>query len=1118
MTAPGGAVDLALILRTAAAQRQLVQDMRTAARRAGVDASNTFDGAFRPTNVIQAMLPAAGAAIVVGGFRKIIGAAQATEQALNATGQVYGQMAVEVNEFVQAQSRGLGLAKAQAQDYVNQFGSIFIGLGKGQVEAARFAQELTKAGAALAAFRNTSVEQAINALQAGFRGEYDSLQRFIPQVSDLTLTNKALALGLAETRSQVDQQDKAMALLNIVQNSVARSAGQAELEQGNLQTRLAETKAQALDAAANFGRKLVPALEDTLDVVNKLGPANVALGLGLVALAVATRGVGAASVAALGTTASSYRIVTLASAQAAVQFRAAAIANLQASTSFGAASIAARANAIAYQAAAQAALNAAAAQTGLGASLGRVAVAWTAAGTAAARAGALTTLGLNAIGAAALANPVTAIIAIGAASLYAASAGERLEKSGNAWGTVLKSLTGVSPLILKFISYLGSETEKTAQVTSEAAKLGHDLASVYREEGEAAAYAAAQTKILQDVDLSDRAAQYKALGGSVYDYTKALAGNSAKQREANDLFNTAIAKIEAMSEAERKAMFGSKEAADEHLKSLRSNRDLTNETAAAEQARALVLDELKSDTTALTDEQEQLVSSLRDVGNTALTATERADALRDSFKLLYEASINQTDAGEELIQKQIDLRTELAASGTQFDLTTAKTDEHRQKVLDSRDALQEALEAAREKAAADLEAGQTLEQVNATHRANIQAILDSIPPAQRNTEAVKQLVTQYGSIPTDVNSNFTQNGAGAIRETFRQILSDVQYLLKNGFLPPKPLSQMTPAERARLGVGGVATGGRIRGPGGPVEDKAGVYALSDNEFVLRNYAVRELDRRLGPGGLEYMNETGEIPLDGAFARGGRPRRQSPGKLPFARPRTQTPSLMDSDLRFVFEQSQAQVIKRLVTDAIKAKQAAMGGVIGGPGGGSLGGSAGMMRILRSVFPGLPLWSGYRPGDRTLSGNISYHSSDRAVDVPPRRDVAAWINANYGTGTRELITPFQDLNLHNGRRHTYTGAVWNQHNFAGGNAHNHWAYDRGGMMNPGDVGANTGRHPEAVLDAQETAGFKGLVRGDVAFRLDEYTIMRMVQAMSTRPVQIVIDGKVMAETVFNHADLR
>ncbi|MEU1761311.1 hypothetical protein [Micromonospora sp. NPDC005652] len=132
------------------------------------------------------------------------------------------------------------------------------------------------------------------------------------------------------------------------------------------------------------------------------------------------------------------------------------------------------------------------------------------------------------------------------------------------------------------------------------------------------------------------------------------------------------------------------------------------------------------------------------------------------------------------------------------------------------------------------------------------------------------------------------------------------------------------------------------------------------------------------------------------------------------------------------------------------------------GNSLGGSAGMMRVLRAEFPGLPLISGYRAGATTLSGNRSYHASDRAVDVGPFAAVAKWIHDTWGRLTKELITPYQQYNLLNGRPHRYTGAVWNQHNFSGGNAHVHWAYDSGGMLPPGvsSVVNATGK-PEPVL---------------------------------------------------------
>jgi len=121
---------------------------------------------------------------------------------------------------------------------------------------------------------------------------------------------------------------------------------------------------------------------------------------------------------------------------------------------------------------------------------------------------------------------------------------------------------------------------------------------------------------------------------------------------------------------------------------------------------------------------------------------------------------------------------------------------------------------------------------------------------------------------------------------------------------------------------------------------------------------------------------------------------------------------------------------------------LGGAIGGSS--ISGGWRGMQQLIAARFPALQMISGFRPGARTLTGHQSYHALGRAVDYPPVRALAAWIKSTFGAKTKELITPWQDLNLHNGKPHTYTGAVWQQHNFEGGNAHVHWAARNGGLI--------------------------------------------------------------------------
>jgi hypothetical protein len=277
-------------------------------------------------------------------------------------------------------------------------------------------------------------------------------------------------------------------------------------------------------------------------------------------------------------------------------------------------------------------------------------------------------------------------------------------------------------------------------------------------------------------------------------------------------------------------------------------------------------------------------------------------------------------------------------------------------------------------------------------------------------------------------------------------------------------------------ITGFAQGGRIPGPDSRGRDNllaavfnrgraAGVIRIGTGEFVVNtestnaNGAVLDvINRKRG----RVTHEDVDPYLDG-YAGGGRVgRRKGDGIGDFfskvkngitgvgefiTNPQKALSKIANSALNRIPGSGMiVDVLKGMGRKIIDAMASWLKGNAGGAiGGGAIaGGYRGMQAIISQWFPALRMISGFRPGSRTLSGNQSYHALGRAVDYPPVRALAARIKATYGRNTKELITPFQDLNLHNGRPHRYTGAVWNQHNFAGGNAHVHWAARLGGLV--------------------------------------------------------------------------
>jgi hypothetical protein len=166
----------------------------------------------------------------------------------------------------------------------------------------------------------------------------------------------------------------------------------------------------------------------------------------------------------------------------------------------------------------------------------------------------------------------------------------------------------------------------------------------------------------------------------------------------------------------------------------------------------------------------------------------------------------------------------------------------------------------------------------------------------------------------------------------------------------------------------------------------------------------------------------------------------------------------------------------IQDVLSLGGAAGDGGAGIAGGSALGGSAGMMRILRAVFPGLPLISGFRPHAITATGNPSYHGKNRAVDLPPRMDVFNWLRANYPNSRELIFSPAGARQIHNGRPHVYTGITKRMHY-----NHVHWAYDKGGWLPdtrqmPGQMMSvfHGRRQPDAVLSNEQWSNVSRLAR--------------------------------------------
>jgi hypothetical protein len=156
--------------------------------------------------------------------------------------------------------------------------------------------------------------------------------------------------------------------------------------------------------------------------------------------------------------------------------------------------------------------------------------------------------------------------------------------------------------------------------------------------------------------------------------------------------------------------------------------------------------------------------------------------------------------------------------------------------------------------------GFTAEQVQAKDAELRESFIKSAMQMGINRQHAEDLANQILGIPADRNTNITADTVqasgvvAALQEQIDKLMTDHVVHLS--------LIGQTGNMIGGLGFAAArAAGGHIRGPGGPTDDRAGLYALSDGEYVVRSasvakYGVDFFDAlnagRMAGGGLIHL--------------------------------------------------------------------------------------------------------------------------------------------------------------------------------------------------------------------------------------------------------------------------
>lgn len=652
---------------------------------------------------------------------------------------------------------------------------------------------------------------------------------------------------------------------------------------------------------------------------------------------------------------------------------------------------------------------------------------------------------------------------------------------GGPWGIALAAASvGIGYLVAKH----QEQQQRIQGVTAALTILGQKYLEIGKQgkQGTAAATDALAELVRQNPDLQKLVLGVDGLGLSLEDLAEGAAGGAVKTSKAYQALSAAIdagiARQQEIRRAAHETGIDIQGSALEEFNTIGKNIDrykelrdayVGNAGAIGDQIRLeriLTGEQIKNSTA--TQKARTVLDVLKD---STVDATTKAQLFKVAVENQTSAKINTIEADEAANRSSIAWTKSLGALRNTLIANKGSLDKHTTAGLDNRDAIEAAATQIRNMTIQNIAAGTPLDQVTKKHNTRVAALIQEVSKVTGDKKATGDLIRTYAGVPEKVYTQYVSDDFTKVYNNARQ-LQFAQFALRMNMSPEDAAKAWQQSENARrqyesFGGSGRAQGGPITGPGTPTSDSIPML-LSDGEWVHRAAAVDYY----GHGLMSAMNNM-EIPreLFGRRANGGSVNDQGgPGRQGGKLFRDRFP------VDFTIGMSKKQALDY-------ARQAMFSGDLG-----SLKGHQGWkweVAVVHKAFPGLGVYSTYRPGSRTLSGNRSYHSIGRAVDFEPKRPVAEWIAKNYGKTTKELITPWRNLMLYNGHPHKFSRAIEAQHGVFGNNAHIHWAYDDGGYIPPGySTVYNGSGKPEPVFTDQQwqTIRGSGIASGkDVTVRL-------------------------------------
>jgi hypothetical protein len=214
---------------------------------------------FDKTHDKLKLLGVAAGLMAISFGKDVVGAASDMNESLSKSGVVFGKFAPQVQKWSETSAESFGQSKQQALEAASTFGNFFEAMKIGQPTATKMSEKIVQLAGDLGSFNNVDPAQVLEDLRSGLAGQVEPLRKYGVDLSDVTLKEEAMRLGLVKTTTgTLPVAIKSQAAYSLILKQTKTAQGDFQRTSGGLANQQRILSAEFKNTEASLGKALLP--------------------------------------------------------------------------------------------------------------------------------------------------------------------------------------------------------------------------------------------------------------------------------------------------------------------------------------------------------------------------------------------------------------------------------------------------------------------------------------------------------------------------------------------------------------------------------------------------------------------------------------------------------------------------------------------------------------------------------------------------------------------------------------------------------------------------------------------------------------------------------------------